>query len=322
MLTSTYAVGKQDERQRAGILRCVNKPIRQSELYDVLTSALVSSSQVSATLISTPSSSGNSEAQAEPTANVKSPQRGRVLLAEDNMINQQVAQSMLANFGLSVEIANNGEEAVALLQTQTFDIVLMDCHMPVMDGYQASAALRQRELTGDREQCIAVGMDDYLAKPYSRAQLEQVLNRWLPPKVEAAAEPYALIAPTAAQTTRALDKSVLEQYRELDPDGSLGLATEIGQIFLESSDAMVERMVSALALGDAESMKQAAHSLKSSCANVGGMTLAQHLNEIEILAKAGRINETASLMQQISLEYDQIKLELREFLALAEQSKP
>jgi len=338
MLTSTYAVGKQDERQRAGILRCVNKPIRQSELYDVLTSALVSSSQVSATLISTPSSSGNSEAQAEPTANVKSPQRGRVLLAEDNMINQQVAQSMLANFGLSVEIANNGEEAVALLQTQTFDIVLMDCHMPVMDGYQASAALRQRELTGDRrmpvvaltanamlgdrEQCIAVGMDDYLAKPYSRAQLEQVLNRWLPPKVEAAAEPYALIAPTAAQTTRALDKSVLEQYRELDPDGSLGLATEIGQIFLESSDAMVERMVSALALGDAESMKQAAHSLKSSCANVGGMTLAQHLNEIEILAKAGRINETASQMQQISLEYDQIKLELREFLALAEQSKP
>ncbi len=262
------------------------------------------------------------------------------------MINQQVAKAMLTNFGLSVDIANNGEEALAMLQTQTFDIVLMDCHMPVMDGYQATASLRQRELTGDRhvpvvaltanamlgdrEQCIAVGMDDYLAKPYTRAQLEQVLNRWLPPQKETAAEAVAAEAvaaarPTAlppAQTAPALDRTVLEEYRELAPDGSLSLAAEIGQIFLESSDAMFERMVSAQALSDAESMKQAAHSLKSSCANIGGMTLAQHLNEIESLAKAGRMNETAPLMQQVSLEFDQLKLELREFLALTDESNP
>jgi response regulator RpfG family c-di-GMP phosphodiesterase len=223
------------------------------------------------------------------------------------------------------------------LENRTFDLVLMDCHMPVMDGYQATAALRQHELTGDRrlpvvaltanamlgdrEQCIAVGMDDYLAKPYTRAQLEQVLNRWLPRQMEVTAEPVVAAeatAPTAAHTTLALDRTVLEQYRELDPDGSLSLAAEIGQIFLESSDAMMKQMDSALATGDAESMKQAAHSLKSSCANIGGMTLAQHLNEIESLAKAGRMDETAPLMQQVSLEFDQLKLELREFLALTE----
>jgi CheY-like chemotaxis protein len=339
MLTSTNAVGKQEERQRAGILRCVNKPIRQSELYEVLTSALVSTSRVTPSLIS-----GASEAQitaqielpSRPAVHTNVALRGRVLLAEDNVINQQVAQAMLASLGFSVDIANNGEEALARLQTQTFDIVLMDCHMPVMDGYQATAALRQHELTGDRrlpvvaltanamlgdrEQCIAVGMDDYLAKPYTRAQLEQVLNRLLPQQVaEVATEALSMAETTAAvaaQTSTALDRTVLEQYRELDPDGSLSLAVEIGQIFLESSDALFERMTSAQALNDAESMKQAAHSLKSSCANVGGMTLAQHLNEIESLAKAGQMNETASRMQQISQEFDQLKLELREFLAL------
>jgi two-component system, sensor histidine kinase and response regulator len=342
MLTSTYAVGKQEDRQRAGILRCVSKPIRQSELFDVISSALVSSSRVTSSQVTSAPISGANETQIEmptrPAVGANVAPRGRVLLAEDNVINQQVAQAMLANLGFSVEIANNGEEALARLQTQAFDIVLMDCHMPVMDGYQATAALRQHELTGDRrlpvvaltanamlgdrEQCIAVGMDDYLAKPYTRAQLEQVLNRWLPPQVaEVAAEPVATAeatAPTAAHTTPALDRTVLEQYRELDPDGSLSLAAEIGQIFLESSDAIFDRMVSAQASSDAESMKQAAHSLKSSCANIGGMTLAQHLNEIESLAKAGRMDETAPLMQQISLEFDQIKLELREFLALTE----
>jgi two-component system, sensor histidine kinase and response regulator len=342
MLTSTYAVGKQEDRQRAGILRCVSKPIRQSELFDVISSALVSSSRVTSSQVTSAPISGANETQIEmptrPAVGANVAPRGRVLLAEDNVINQQVAQAMLANLGFSVEIANNGEEALARLQTQAFDIVLMDCHMPVMDGYQATAALRQHELTGDRrlpvvaltanamlgdrEQCIAVGMDDYLAKPYTRAQLEQVLNRWLPPQVaEVAAEPVATAeatAPTAAHTTPALDRTVLEQYRELDPDGSLSLAAEIGQIFLESSDAIFDRMVSAQASSDAESMKQAAHSLKSSCANIGGMTLAQHLNEIESLAKAGRMDETAPLMQQISLEFDQIKLELREFLSLTE----
>jgi two-component system sensor histidine kinase/response regulator len=356
MLTSTNAIGKQDERQRAGILRCVNKPIRQSELFDVLSSALVSTSRVTSSQVTssqatssrltsapiTGTNAAQSEMPTRPAVHANVALRGRVLLAEDNVINQQVAQAMLANLGFRVEIANNGEEALAQLQTQTFDIVLMDCHMPVMDGYQATAALRQHELTGDRrlpvvaltangmlgdrEQCIAVGMDDYLAKPYTRAQLEQVLNRWLPPQgAEVAAEAVATAettAPAAAQKSAALDRTVLEQYRELDPDGSLSLATEIGQIFLESSDAMFERMVSAQALSDAESMKQAAHSLKSSCANIGGMTLAQHLNEIESLAKAGRMKETAPLMQQVSLEFDQLKLELREFLALTGESNP
>ena len=348
MLTSTNAVGKQEERQRAGILRCVNKPIRQSELFDVISSALVSSSrvtssQVTSSQVTSAPVSGASAAQSEmptrPAVRANIALRGRVLLAEDNVINQQVAQAMLANLGFGVEIANNGEEALARLKTQTFDIVLMDCHMPVMDGYQATAALRQQELTGDRrlpvvaltanamlgdrEQCIAVGMDDYLAKPYTRAQLEQVLNRWLPPQVAAEAVATAeTTAPAAAQKSTTLDRTVLEQYRELDPDGSLSLATEIGQIFLESSDALFERMVSAQALSDAESMKQAAHSLKSSCANIGGMTLAQHLNEIESLAKTGRMDETAPLMQQVSLEFDQLKLELREFLALTGESNP
>ncbi len=338
MLTSTNNTGKLEDRQRAGIQRCISKPIRQSELHDVLCSALLSSTQVSSTFSSSVPPASAFETPNKPVSKEIKALRGRVLLAEDNLINQQLAKAMLANFGLSVDIANNGEEALALLEMQTFDLVLMDCHMPVMDGYQATATLRQRESTGDRrmpvvaltanamlgdrEQCIAVGMDDYLAKPYTRAHLEQILNRWLPPPAEAATEEAteasAATTPTPAPTAATLDKSVLEQYRELDPEGSLSLAIEIGQIFLESSDALLERLRSGLASSDAESIRQAAHSLKSSSANVGGMTLAQHLNEIETLAKEGRILEAAPLMQPICQEYDQLKRELREFLALAE----
>jgi CheY-like chemotaxis protein len=135
--------------------------------------------------------------------------RGRALLAEDNIVNQMVAQAMLASLGLAVEIANNGQEALLLATAQAFDIVLMDCQMPILDGYQATALLRQREaqdgrgrlpvialtanaMDGDRDQCLAAGMDDYLAKPYTRIQLEQVLDRWLRPlAAEAAWQPVS-----------------------------------------------------------------------------------------------------------------------------------
>lgn len=182
MLTSTCAAGSAEERERAGILRYVNKPVRQSELREVLVQALSIA----------PSSAPAATARATPTGDL----RGRVLLAEDNPVNQALAHAMLKRLGLTVAVANDGKEALALAAAQPFDLVLMDCQMPVMDGYQATARLREREagraehlpvvaltanvMEDDRNLCLAVGMDDYLAKPYTAAQLEQTLRRWLP----------------------------------------------------------------------------------------------------------------------------------------------
>ncbi|MBK7673880.1 MAG: response regulator [Candidatus Accumulibacter sp.] len=187
------------EPQQAARLRCADKPIRQAQLREAIASSLTTGPGLAPAV----PAAADPEAQLPRSATL----RGRVLLAEDNIVNQVVAEAMLASLGLAVEVANNGQEALLLTAAQAFDIVLMDCQMPVLDGYQATAILRQREaqdgrgrlpvialtanaMDGDRDQCLAAGMDDYLAKPYTRIQLERVLCRWLRPlAAEAAWQP-------------------------------------------------------------------------------------------------------------------------------------
>ncbi|HZP86437.1 MAG TPA: response regulator [Burkholderiales bacterium] len=186
MLTSTYAAGTASEREKAGILRCVDKPIRQSDLYNVLTSVMARGLDMS---LAVPASW-----RTRPISMAGG--NARVLLAEDNAVNRQVATVMLSRLGMEVEIATNGEEALALAQQHQFSLILMDCQMPVMDGYEATARIRRLEpqsfaslpivaltanaMGGDREKCLAAGMNDYLTKPYTLEQLEKMLARWLP----------------------------------------------------------------------------------------------------------------------------------------------
>ncbi len=162
------------------------KPIRQSELYNCLITAL---DKNSATLPSQPKPSSE-----KPPLKFQ----GRILLAEDNPINQQVAQTMLELLGCQVDVAQDGLDALDSLSQNTYDLVLMDCQMPNMDGFETTAKIRQREqldpktqpntiialtanaLHGDRERCLAIGMNDYLSKPFSKKQLSALLETWLP----------------------------------------------------------------------------------------------------------------------------------------------
>ena len=331
MLTSTYAVGNAKERERVGILRCVSKPIRQSELYEVVTWALLHGANAAPGKTVAPTAVAD-EIPAQPAGQ----RHGRILLAEDNLINQEVAKAMLTNLGMAVEIANNGEEALTLAAAGEFDIVLMDCHMPVMDGYQATAQLRRGEagggrrltvvaltanaMEGDRDQCIAAGMDDYLAKPYSKIQLEQVLNRWLGAKREAAtpsedATPSAVAskAPEMPETA-AIDMKVLDQYRELDPAGGLTLAYEILQIYLDTTSVSVEQAASAIAADDADTLRRVAHSLKSSTANVGALSLSALFKQLEELGRAGTLTGAGALMDTAQREYLRVTNEIRTLL--------
>jgi CheY-like chemotaxis protein len=171
MLTSTYAAGNAEERAQAGILRCVTKPLRQSELFGVVCSVIRESTGVAA----------SSPVVASVTPTTLAPLTGgSVLLAEDNLVNLEVAKAMLLKLGVRLTSVSNGARAVALSGMQDFDVVLMDCQMPVMDGYEATALIRQREaggprrlpiialtanaMGGDREKCLAAGMDDYLTE--------------------------------------------------------------------------------------------------------------------------------------------------------------
>jgi CheY-like chemotaxis protein len=194
MLTSVTAMGEARAAREAGVALYLNKPVRRDELYRALT-----------TLLGTPTALGDADssiavapapiAAAVTTANALTGKH--VLLAEDNVINQMLACTVLGQLGCAVTVATDGRQAVRQFADQRFDLVLMDCQMPEMDGFEATQQIRQAEaaagqgrvpivavtanaMQGDRERCAAAGMDDYLSKPFTKQGLRRVLEKWLP----------------------------------------------------------------------------------------------------------------------------------------------
>jgi CheY-like chemotaxis protein len=185
MLTSLTKAGDPAVARELGIGQYLTKPVRQSQLYD----SLITTLNITGT-------SGNKEAPAAEGKNdTPSPRPERILIAEDNRINQKVVQGLLKKFGFNTEIANNGREALELTQQHHYDLLFMDCQMPEMDGYEATHQIRQHlksdtlpivamtanAMDGDMEKCLACGMNDYISKPLKIAEMKAMLDKWLPP---------------------------------------------------------------------------------------------------------------------------------------------
>ena len=232
------------------------------------------------------------------------PLNGRVLLVEDNPTNQLVAAAMLQKLGLDCELAVNGAQAVERVRDGHFDLVLMDCHMPVMDGFEATTLIREmpddigrlpiialtaNTLQGDEQACLAVGMNGFLAKPYLLATLRAELARWL------------TRAPVAA--SGALDMTVIESLRDLDETGSMDLAQEVFSVFLSSSARRLVELNAAIVQGDVQSLGKIAHALKSSAANVGALVLSEHFRELEKLAREGRLDDALGQLATMQQEH-------------------
>lgn len=215
---------------------------------------------------------------------------GKILLVEDNSVNQEVACTLLTQFGYIVNVADNGRKAVEWLAQNSCDLVLMDCQMPVMDGFQATAVIREREqqadvkvsqptkrlpiialtahaISGDRERCLAAGMDDYLTKPFTRAALAEILNRWLS---IAHPRPTRLAAPVSSGEGELIDLGVLNEISALEDQGASNLLPRLINLYLRDASPMVEQLVQGLAESDHGSLRALAHTLKSSSGNVGG----------------------------------------------------
>jgi CheY-like chemotaxis protein len=225
-----------------------------------------------------------------------------VLLVEDNMVNRTLALEMLQRLGCDAMHAGNGVEALDALEKQEFDVVLMDCQMPVMDGFIATRKLREREeqkkkeptrvvaltanaLAGDREACIAAGMNDYLAKPFTLAQLRNIL---LPSKVSRSA---------ANKVT--LDHSAIDAVRQLDPDGNDRLLSRLIALYRDDSSQLLADIDNAMKSSDAEGVARAAHTLKSSSANLGATNVAAIARQIEHSARGGDLNDLASSVTKL-----------------------
>jgi diguanylate cyclase (GGDEF)-like protein len=235
------------------------------------------------------------------------------LLVEDNPVNQEVARESLQIMGIDVVIASNGREAVELFDSLKPSFILMDCQMPEMDGYEATRAIRSAEseddvhahvpiialtanaLRGDREKCIECGMDDFIGKPFELQDIQEKLLRWFtaspvenPRSVSVQNTPA-----TREDDTTVFDGSVLESLRALGQSGNSGdLVKRVVTLYLEQAPDLIGQISDALADGNTEQIALAAHTLKSSSANVGALQLSRQCQLLETVAREGRIESS------------------------------
>ncbi|MBL8420237.1 MAG: response regulator [Dechloromonas sp.] len=247
---------------------------------------------------------------------------GRVLVVEDNPVNQAVASAMLESLGVAHALADNGQIALDRVLQERFDLVLMDCQMPGMDGFEATAQIRARQregllhqplpivaltanaVEGDRERCLAAGMDDYLSKPFTREQLVVTMARWRPP---AAAAPGPAPADGASAAAAGRDGTInpraLDAIRQLGGPTGVALVNKVIGAYLADTPPRLAQLRAAAEAGDAEALRKAAHALKSSSANVGAEQLAALCKELEMIGRKGTVDGAKTLLEDVESEF-------------------
>jgi len=330
MVTSLHSNAELTRARALGIVAYLSKPVRRQELFRALTQAL-----------------GASHAQASTSASVAvngTRIRARVLLAEDNSVNQFVARKMFKRMGCPFDIVANGQLALQAVQQGDYDIVLMDCQMPVLDGYAATRAIRQWEaeraaaagapaaripivaltanaLVGDADLCLDAGMDDHLAKPYTRDQLVSTIARWLPPHLVelrvhqdtqfGVSDEAPVFSDTSngagdaapASATIVLNQRALDNIRALDPDDADGVLAEVVGLFLGEAPGQIAALRAAVDAGDAAEIVRLAHALKSASQNVGASQLGEMCRHIEQHGKAAALEAARAMLPSVESHF-------------------
>ncbi|MGZ8450111.1 MAG: response regulator, partial [Candidatus Deferrimicrobiaceae bacterium] len=298
MLSSVGIRGDGRKARETGVSGYLTKPVRRDVLYESIATVMG---------IRDPAAEGKLVTR-HTFAGTQKKIEGRILLVEDNTVNQEVTLGMLSVHGCRADVAGNGQEALDAIAAGEYDLVLMDCQMPVMDGHEATRTLRAREketggkrltvvaltanaMEGDSDSCKSAGMDDYLSKPFTIGKLGDMLAKWLFAGGKRAPAGFD----EASQETRAaaksqatpIDKNVLDGIRALEEDGNRGLLERILHLYLSDAPGLVERIHSAAEKGDMESLLRAVHTLKSSSANVGATGLSDLCRKVEGMVRAG-----------------------------------
>ena len=320
LLTSTMGVDPEMARE-AGIRARLTKPVRQSEFYDRLRE------------LAAPAPRG--DAAQHPAAllrRVEEGAGGRVLVVEDNALNQLVAEGILRALGYEVDIAANGLEALTVTAETTYAAALMDCHMPEMDGFEATGQIRARHgrnqsvpiiamtagaLREDRDRCLAAGMDDYLAKPVDVADVAAALSRWVGPRaLEAATPPLPAQAQPVTATAGVLDTQQLAVLRGLGPADGLGILPAVAAAFLADSRDLEAGVRSACSAGDPAALVRAAHQLRGAAANVGASAVAALAERLEMMGRAGDTSAPAALVDDLETELARAVAALSDLVAV------
>jgi CheY-like chemotaxis protein len=323
----------------ASIAGSLTKPIKPAQLQETLL-RVMSRSTPSARTAAVPS------AKLDPTFASRFPLR--VLLCDDNIVNQKVALRLLQQMGYRADLAANGSEALAALDRQPYDLIFMDVMMPEMGGLEATRLIRQRQqqpllfpnykpaitivamtasaMQGDREKCLAAGMDDYVAKPVRLEEVRTVMERWaaVAGKIEPAETPTtgevaqpAANAPTQSTPAAApSEDDPVDMSRLLDfTDGDQGNLRELATLYLDQTGQQVEQLKAAVQAGSAPEVRRLAHSCAGASATCGMRRLVPLLRELERQGFEGQLTNATQLSHQVSEEFDRIRQFLEAYLA-------
>ena len=286
MLTSTMFLGEASRANVTGFSAYLIKPIHKHDLYNALLSALQPGSDLAKT-----------EALKTPCALSTKLLNTRILLAEDNPVNQEVAQHMLQGFGCTVDLVDNGVEALTAIGQTNYDLVFMDCMMPEMDGYQATAEIRRWQnsgqiahfpiialtanaIEGDREKCLIAGMDDYLSKPFKTESLLRVIKTWVKTASEIAVEnpKQERLAEPNQHTASILNIDTLEAIRNLDRTSDNEFLQSIIALYLRNASELLTSLETAWSDGNIDKIRTVSHTLRSSSNQVGAFNLPNSAN--------------------------------------------
>jgi CheY-like chemotaxis protein/HPt (histidine-containing phosphotransfer) domain-containing protein len=286
------------------------KPIKQSMLFDALVE--VFADQPAPARARGPIDGPTFDAQLAERLPL------RLLVAEDNAVNQKLALQMLRKMGYRADMAGNGLEVLQALERQPYDVVLMDVQMPEMDGLEATRHIRQLDpagfnqpriiamtanaMQGDREACLAAGMDDYISKPIKVPELQAALERW-GQHLRPIAAPPASTGPAAV-----IDWSVLDGLRELQTEGEPDFVQEMLGLYLDNAPRLIDHIRQAIADQDPPALQHSAHTLKGNSGSLGAQQISALCFELEKLGRNGIVEGAPALLGELEREFDRVRL--------------
>jgi two-component system, sensor histidine kinase and response regulator len=338
VMTSLLQRGHAEQARQAGAMAYLPKPVRHDELRACLRRVLG---------IERPAPIPG---EAPPSVHrlvtrhtlAEDVQRARVLIVEDNIVNQKLAVRMVEKLGFQPHVVENGQEALKALETGTYAAMLMDCQMPIMDGFEATKRIREEEhrdalqatsdehdpsspvsrhipiiavtanaMQGDRERCLAAGMDDYLAKPVKLDELRAVLQRWMIPQPEPRTIPAMTpehAAPEGSRDRRVFDPE--KMWHQIGGDGQL--FAQLVVLFLERYDMVLTEIKQALITHDASALERTAHTLKGTAGNLCASQVALIASRLEAVGHLGKLQDAPAI-------YAQLELEITRFIGVLER---
>ncbi|HQK99275.1 MAG TPA: response regulator, partial [Smithellaceae bacterium] len=346
LLTSLGMRGGLQHLEQDGFSAFITKPIKHRELKNMLAMVLGASREPD----NQTRSIVTQQTYFDPPK-IFAARKARILIAEDNSTNQQVALGLLKNLGLRADAVADGLEAIKAMETLPYDLVLMDIQMPQMDGFEATrhirrwarlpesnsghraAALRKRAsripivamtayaLEGDRNRCLEAGMNDYISKPVSRKALAEVLDKWLPKEgnnPESRQDGRALSAPEN-EAEAGCARKVFNTIDLLDRMGDEALAKTVALRFLESLPFQIQSLREFLSVGDIVSACRMAHSIKGAAANIGGEALSAVALQMETAGMQNKKEEIENRFPELVHQYEILKSAIEKIYPPADQ---